>query len=87
VNYVAWLLRLPRSKGLRARSWLAVGEPIALEEAESGYDVVVLKRGAGEQPGPEVMDAPGHVGFFAGVEGQDVLLLGGNPGDSVTVDR
>ena len=27
VNYPAWLLRLPRSKSLRARSWLEVGTP------------------------------------------------------------
>jgi hypothetical protein len=29
-NYVAWLLRLPRSKSLRARSWLIVGKVISL---------------------------------------------------------
>jgi len=69
VNYIAWLLRLPRSKSLAARSWLGVGMPISLEQARPGFDVVVLKRGVGEQPGPEVMAASGHVGFFAGVEG------------------
>ena len=25
MNYIGWLLRLPRSKSLRARSWLTVG--------------------------------------------------------------
>ena len=96
VNYVCWLLRLPRSKSLAARSWLTVGIPIALESARPGFDVVILKRGEGEQPGPEVLAAPGHVGFFAGLENvqrrtigdpdtRRVLLLGGNQGDSVSV--
>lgn len=87
-NYVAWLLRLPRSKSLAARSWLKVGTPIALLDARPRFDVVVLKRGSGEQPGPDVTDAPGHVGFFAGLEGERrsvVLVLGGNQGDEVTV--
>src|SRR3972149_2975794 len=44
VNYCAWLLRLPRSKSLRARSWLAVGRAIADAEARVGFDVVILKQ-------------------------------------------
>jgi uncharacterized protein (TIGR02594 family) len=84
-NYIAWLLRLPRSKSLRARSWLNVGEVIALEAAEPGFDVVILKRGGAQEPGPEVIDAPGHVGFFAGLDGTRVLVLGGNQGDSVSI--
>ncbi len=87
VNYIAWLLRLPRSKSLAARSWLLVGEPVALDKAEPGFDVVILKRGSGKQPGPEVIKAQGHVGFFAGVEGAEVLVLGGNQGDEVSIDR
>jgi uncharacterized protein (TIGR02594 family) len=85
INYVAWLLRLPRSKSLRARSWLTIGEVIKLEDAEPGFDVVIFKRGSKTQPGPEVIDAPGHVGFFAGVDGQNILVLGGNQGDSVSI--
>jgi len=27
-NYIAWLLRLPRSKSLRARSWLGIGQAV-----------------------------------------------------------
>jgi len=87
VNFIAWLLRLPRSKSLAARSWLLVGEPVTLDLAEVGFDMVVLKRGSGPQPGPEVIKASGHVGFFAGVEGARVLLLGGNQGDEVSLDR
>lgn len=93
VNYVAWLLRLPRSKNLAARSWLNVGLPVDLERAEAGFDVVILRRGDGAQPGPEVINAPGHVGFFAKFEptvsgakrSGRVHLLGGNQGDMVNV--
>lgn len=83
-NYVAWLLRLPRSKNLAARSWLNVGVPISLFQATLG-DIVILKRGGGEQPGPEVISAPGHVGFYAGHDGATVYVLGGNQGDSVSI--
>jgi uncharacterized protein (TIGR02594 family) len=79
-NYVAWLLRLPRSKSLAARSWLQVGVPIALDAARPGFDVVILKRGGDAEPGPSVTDAPGHVGFFAGFEGVHVVAhLNGEP--------
>lgn len=87
VNYVAWLLRLPRSKDLRARSWLGIGRSILLDRADAGFDVVVVKRGQGEQPGPEILDAPGHVGFFAGWTHDRIHLLGGNQGDAVTIAR
>lgn len=87
VNRIAWMLRKPRSKSAAARSWLTVGVPVPLHEAELG-DVVILKRGGGEQPGPEVTKgAPGHVGFFAGqnMTAGKVLILGGNQSDGVTV--
>lgn len=88
VSYACWLLRLPRSKSLAARSWLGVGFPVHLRDARVGYDVVVLKRGGADQPGPEVMAAPGHVGFFAGLEGErggTVQVLGGNQSDQISV--
>lgn len=84
-NYVAWLLRLPRSKDLRARSWLRVGRGIQLGEAEVGFDVAVLKRGSGNQPGPTVIDAPGHVGFYAGHSASYIEICGGNQADAVNV--
>lgn len=84
-NWIAWLLRLPRSKSLRARSWLGVGTPIALNQAQVGFDVVILKRGSGNQPGPEVTDAPGHVGFFAGFDEDKVMLLGGNQSNGISL--
>ena len=86
VNYVAWLLEAPRSKSLAARSWLRVGHPIALNEARSGSDVVILTRGE-NQPGAEVLAAPGHVGFFVAylpVTGT-VRILGGNQSNRVSV--
>lgn len=85
VNYICWELRLPRSKSLAARSWLTVGAAINLSDAEVGFDIIVLKRGGPDEPGPEVLDAQGHVGFFAGVEGVNVLLLAGNQSDQVNV--
>lgn len=86
VNYVCWLLRLPRSKSLRARSWLQVGTAVPLSEADRG-DIVVLTRGAGDQPGAEVIEAPGHVGFYAGVDGNWIEVLGGNQSNTVKVSR
>jgi uncharacterized protein (TIGR02594 family) len=87
VNGIAWELRLPRSKSAAARSWLAVGRVINVDEAEVGFDVVVLKRGQGTQPGPDVVAAPGHVGFYAGrSSGGKVLVLGGNQGNAVSLE-
>ena len=93
-NGIFWILRLPRSKSARARSWLEVGTHVTLGDAEPGYDVVILQRGDGVQPGPEVIKAPGHVGLFAGIhrfvdrggnEREDVLVLGGNQSNAVSV--
>lgn len=74
VNWIAWLLELPRSRSLAARSWMNVGTPVRLEDARVDDDVVILERGAG-----------GHVGFFAGRDGDNVLILGGNQRDAVNV--
>jgi uncharacterized protein (TIGR02594 family) len=88
VNYITWMLDLPRSKSLAARSWLQVGKPIPLNEARPGFDVVVLSRGP-NPPGAAVIQAPGHVGFFAGYLPQSSLVqvLGGNQGDQVCIDK
>lgn len=87
MNYVAWLLRLPRSKSLAARSWLTVGRAIEQSELRASFDVVIFKRGGGVQPGPEVLDAPGHVALFAGwpPDPDSILVLGGNQNDTVSV--
>jgi hypothetical protein len=78
-----------------ARSWLRVGEPVRPERLERGFDVVILSRGSGEQPGPDVLAAPGHVGLFSGWEGtgnpamlngaRSVRLLGFNQGDALSI--
>jgi uncharacterized protein (TIGR02594 family) len=83
VNFIAWLLGLQRSRSLMARSWLRVGQPTELIDAHRGFDVVVLRRGNPPQPGPEVLNAQGHVGLFAGLYGDYVSVLGGNQGDEV----
>jgi len=85
MNGMAWEWRLPRSKSAAARSWLKVGVPAKPEDAKVGFDVVVLARGEGVQPGPEILDAPGHVGLFAGFEGERISLLAGNQGNAVSV--
>ena len=79
-NFVSWLLRLPRSKSLMARSWLSVGTPVDQNAAEPYNDVVVLWRGSIEA-------TTGHVAFFSGWEndGKSVLLLGGNQSNSVNI--
>lgn len=87
LNFVFWLLRLPRSKSLAARSWLKLGSVIRLSEAIEGFDVVILSRGEGKQPGPDVLDAPGHVGLFSRYDPNThfVYLLAGNQGNEVSV--
>lgn len=84
LNAIAWTLRLPRSKSAAARSWLSVGIPIpTLSEAKVGYDVVILNRAGGPQDATK--SGPGHVGFYAGHEGDFVLLLAGNQSNTVSV--
>jgi uncharacterized protein (TIGR02594 family) len=85
-NYICWLARLPRTKDLRARSWLTIGVGIQLDEAEPG-DIVIIKRGKGEQPGPENTTAQGHVGFYAGRSDGLIEILGGNQSDTVKISR
>lgn len=78
-NWIAWHLRLPRSKSLMARSWLTIGAGIALSDAEAGNDVVVLSRSDGV--------LAGHVGFYAGDARTtgEFLLLGGNQDNEVSI--
>ena len=87
LSAICWLLRLPRSKSKSARSWLAVGSAVELHRAEVGFDVVILKRGPGLQPGPDILQAPGHVGLFAGFDAgtNTVQILAGNQGNAVSV--
>jgi len=88
VNLLAHLAGVPetqRSRSAAARSWLGCGVTWTLYQAELG-DVVVLQRGTGSQPGPEVLNAPGHTGLYAGVaDGVSIKVLGGNQGDRVSI--
>jgi hypothetical protein len=66
---------------------LLVGQPISLEDARAGFDIIILSRGK-DAPDADVIDAPGHVGFFAGMESHDqIAILGGNQSNSVNVRR
>lgn len=86
VNYICWLLDLPRSRSLAARSWLLVGKDVKRKmDAAKGFDIVILKRPGPGQPDASVIDAPGHVGFFAGFYAGKVQVLGGNQADQVSV--
>lgn len=76
VNCICWMLRLPRSKSARARSWLEVGHAVDVIDARPGYDVVILKRGHAQQ---------GHVGFYGGIGDISVYVLGGNQRNGVTL--
>jgi uncharacterized protein (TIGR02594 family) len=84
LNLIAWNLGLPRSNSAAARSWLLMGEPITLDHAEAANDVVVLTRGKGVQPGPEVIRAQGHCALFGGYDHAQrrVLCRGGNQGNA-----
>lgn len=92
LNLVCKRLGLPRSKSLRARSWLRIGHPVHLDEAQRGFDVVVLSRGK-NAPDWTVLNAPGHVGLFSKqtknphTSKRFVYLLGGNQDDSVSIKR
>lgn len=83
----AWMLGLlPTGLTAAARSWLGVGRPIPLVEASTAHvDVVILARGLAPQPGPDVRQAPGHVGLFYGLDGDQVRILGGNQSNAVTI--
>lgn len=84
-NYICWLSYLPRSESLRARSWLRIGYRVELEDA-AVCDIVVLKQQQSD-PGVEVIETRGHVGFYAGHDATHVEVLGGNQSDSVNISR
>lgn len=83
-NWVAHNMGLERTKSLRARSWLRVGVEVDADKA-NGNTVVIFQRGRGKQPGPDVLNAPGHVAFFSHIEDGKVWVVGGNQGDKVSL--
>lgn len=60
-----------------AKSWLHWGEPI---EQPSRGCIVVFDRQSPDSSG-------GHVGFYAGEDGDEVIVFGGNQSDSVNYSR
>lgn len=80
VSYCCWILRVPRSHSLAARSWLGIGRAIDISEAVPGFDVVIFWRCTKD-------GWQGHVGFFAGLDEKAgvIHVLGGNQGDKVCV--
>jgi uncharacterized protein (TIGR02594 family) len=84
IQHAAFELGLERTGSAAARSWLTVGQPVKLLEAQPGFDVVVLSRGTW-RPGPEVIKAPGHVAMFVKVHGERVWVWGGNQGNGVSL--
>lgn len=90
VNWVCFQLQpfVPMSDSLMARSWLKVGNMVPLSAAERGFDIVIFQRGTGAQPGPEVLNAPGHVAFFSSRTKDGLVeVLGGNQGNAVTLAK
>lgn len=86
--FVGWCLEtagVRASGSAAARSYLTWGAGLSPAHPPVGA-VMVLARGNGGQPGADVTDAPGHVGFFFGWgEPGRILLLGGNQGDQVSI--
>ena len=85
VSAICWLTGMPDTCSARARSWLSVGTPVSIDEADptSGIYVVILSCGYNAPPA-DVLEAPGHVGFLVSKTDYSVKLFGGNQADSVS---
>lgn len=85
--FCSWTMQqvhLPSTRWLAARSWLLYGETVLRADLAFG-DVVILWRGI--KLGPQVLNAPGHVGFAHRWDATSIWLAGGNQGDRVSVRR
>lgn len=86
--FVGWCLErvgVDPSGSAAARSYLDWGVGVSTIHPPTGA-VVVLKRGGANQPGPEVRDAQGHVGFlWCLADPGRIVLLGGNQSDAVSL--
>jgi len=80
INALAWMLDLPYSRSLMARSWLKIGFAVDLQDAREGWDVVVLWRGSRSA-------SSGHVGIYAGHDSSHVWMLGGNQDDEFNITK
>ncbi len=77
VNWAIGRANQPRTRSRAARSWLQWGVPIT----EPIYGCVCILW----RESPESWK--GHVGFYLGETGDDIIMLGGNQGDEVSVRR
>jgi len=84
IGYVCFLLGLPETKHLRARTWLRMGRPVSRWEAERGFDVCIFNRADGPMD-PSIINAPGHVGFLHRITSRGIYILGGNQSNSVNI--
>lgn len=78
--FVNWVMAQHNITGTRranARSWLNWGNPLP-EDAPYYGAITVLWRVSRRS-------WKGHVGFYVGEEGNDLVLLGGNQGNSVSL--
>ncbi len=76
-SFVNWCMQqvgIEGTKSAAARSWLTWG--VTLDQPKEGC-VVVIRRGKSSWQG--------HVGFFAGITGKHILILGGNQGNEVNL--
>lgn len=77
--FVSWALEasgIASTRSAAARSYLAWGE--AIEQPKRGCIAVLTRPGADHA-------GAGHVGFYAGSSDEDVLLLGGNQNNAVSM--
>ena len=88
--FVCWCMEeagVKHTHSARARSWLEWGVAVSPVHPPLGA-VLIFARGPDPQPGPEVLDAQGHVGLFFGhAEPGSLIVLGGNQSDAVTVAK
>lgn len=79
-SFVAWCLKQAgikdhnAARGASARSWMAWGAPEVRPRIGA---IAVFSRGSNP--------AQGHVGFYVGEQGGDLLILGGNQSNAVTI--
>ena len=76
MNWIALKAGYQRSNSLMARSWLGVGQEVAILSAAH---VVVLWRGSPE-------GAEGHVGLPIAQRNGLIYILGGNQGNQVSIE-
>jgi uncharacterized protein (TIGR02594 family) len=86
IGYICFLLGLPETKNLRARSWLRIGKPVQRINAEQGWDICIFNRANGPMDA-SIIDAPGHVGFLHRISSNGIYVLGGNQSNTVNITR